>query len=113
MNKLNHPLTTLALPSKTVAGVSFAWTVIISVMRGALGDGAKAAAPAPSSAALEEAVVAVAAAAAEQEQASAARQPTTASANVLVASPAHHPTATGLKALVSPSRASAVAEATP
>lgn len=111
-----------------VAGVSFAWTVIISVMRGAL-DSGKVAAAAPTTAQLEDATANVAAAAAAADT---VQQPAAAAVQVVqaVAEPAaaaapaaavHAPViaagevqrsqaAAGLKALVVP-RATAHAEA--
>eukprot|EP00878_Enallax_costatus_P017191 GHUV01018048.1.p1 GENE.GHUV01018048.1~~GHUV01018048.1.p1 ORF type:complete len:164 (+),score=53.53 GHUV01018048.1:1038-1529(+) len=82
-----------------VAGVSFAWTVIISVMRGAL-DGTKAAAP--TTAQLEEAVTHVAAAVAEPvASAAAAAAPAASHAPVISAGQVQASAgASGLKALV-------------
>jgi protein Mpv17 len=116
--------TARALLPATVAGVSFAWTVIISVMRGAL-DSGKVAAAAPTTAQLEDATATVAAAAttadAVEQPAVAAVQVSQATAEPAAAAPVHAPViaagevqrsqaAAGLKALVVP-RATAHAEA--
>lgn len=78
-----------------VAGVSFAWTVIISVMRGALDDST---ATAPTTAQIEEAVSHVAAAIAEPVAAVAA--PAAAHAPGMSAGGVQSTAASGLKALV-------------
>ncbi|KAF6260930.1 hypothetical protein COO60DRAFT_1504019 [Scenedesmus sp. NREL 46B-D3] len=110
-----------------VAGVSFAWTVVISVMRGAL-DSGKVAAAAPTTAQLDDAVATVAAAVGATAAAGRAEQPAAAAPQVLramaepaAAGVAHAPViaagevrrsqaAVGLKALVVP-RGTAHAEA--
>lgn len=86
-------------PCTAVAGVSFAWTVVISVMRGAL-DGTKAAAP--TTAQLEEAVLQVAQAAAEPVAADSAVVAPPPAAPVLSAGDIQGATATktGLQVLV-------------
>jgi hypothetical protein len=125
-----YPSLTICFPTfatpfvAAVAGVSFAWTVIISVMRGAL-DSGKVAAAAPTTAQLEDAVASVAAAAVSTTAAAdSLEQPAAAAAQVVqatAAAPAHAPViaagevqrsqaAAGLKALVVP-RATAHAEA--
>lgn len=77
---ITHVLTVLFLHTAAVAGVSFAWTVVISCMRGALDSMQQSA---PTTAQLEEAVAQVAAAAAQHSTALAEPLPT-----VTAASPA-------------------------
>lgn len=88
-----------------VAGVSFAWTVVISCMRGALDSMQQSA---PTTAQIEEAVAQVAAAAAVTTTALA--EPLPAGTAVTAASPAE-PSGRGASAAAAPSAAAAVGDA--